>query len=59
MQYTLKNMTHSHDQSTSTLQHFSMIAEELKNFTNKVSSDIKKISQAYNTAQAQEIQVTS
>ena len=28
-----------------------MIAEELRNFTNKVSSDITKIIQAYNTSQ--------
>ena len=30
---------------------FSMIAKELKNFTNKVSGDIRKMTQAYNTSQ--------
>ena len=37
------NMTQSHNQSTVILQQFSMIMEELKNFTNKVSGDITKI----------------
>ena len=41
----------SHNQSTVILQQFSMITEELKNFTYKVSGDITKITQAYNTAQ--------
>ena len=44
-------MTQSHNQSSIILQQFSMITEELKNFTNKVSSDITKITQVYNTAQ--------
>ena len=36
------NMTQSQDQSKVILQQFSMITEELQNFTNKVSSDITK-----------------
>ena len=43
-------MTQSDDQSTTILQLFSMITEELKNFTNKKSGDITKITKAYNTA---------
>ena len=44
-------MTQSHDQSTVILLQFSMITKEIKNFTNKVSSDITKITQAYHAAQ--------
>ena len=42
-------IAHTNDQFTIILQQFSMIAEELKNFTNKMSSDITKTTQAYNT----------
>ena len=45
------NTTQSCNQSTVIVQLFSIITEELKNSTNKVSSDITKITQAYNTAQ--------
>ena len=45
------DMTQSHDKSTIILQQFSMMTKELKYFTNKVSSDIMKITQGYNTAQ--------
>ena len=45
------NTTQSQDQSTTMLQQFRIITKELKNFTNKVSSNITKIIQAYNTAQ--------
>ena len=45
------NMAQSHNQSIIILQQFSMITQELKNFTNKVSGDITKITQAYTTAQ--------
>ena len=51
------NMVQSHDQSTVFLQQFSMITQELENFTNKVSGDITKITQAYKTTQ--KIQVNS
>ena len=44
-------MTQSSTQSTIILQQFSMTTQELKNVTNKVSGDITKITQAYNTAQ--------
>ena len=42
---------HPHDQSTVILQQFSMITQDLRNFTDKLSSDINKITQAYTTAQ--------
>ena len=45
------NITQPRDQSTIIWKQFSMITEELKDFTNKVSGDITKIIQAYNTAQ--------
>ena len=44
------NATYPHDQSTVFLQQFSMIMQELRNFTGKVSSDITKITQAYTPA---------
>ena len=44
------NIAQPNDQSTIILQQFSMITEELKNFTNKASGDITKITQAYNTS---------
>ena len=44
------NIAQPNDQSTIILQQFSTIAKELKDFTNKVSSDITKIIQAYNTS---------
>ena len=44
-------MTQLHDHSTIILQQFSMISEVLKKFTNEVSGDITKITQAYNTEQ--------
>ena len=40
-----------YDQSTVILQQFSIITQELWNFTNKVSSDLHKITQACTTAQ--------
>ena len=42
---------HPHNQSTVILQQFSMIRQELRNFTDKVSSDINKITQAYTATQ--------
>ena len=44
------NTAQTNDQSSVILQQFSMIAEKLKNFTNKVSGDIMKTTQAYNTS---------
>ena len=44
-------MAQSHDQSTVILQQLSMITKEFKNFTNKVSGDITKITQTYHSAQ--------
>ena len=41
---------HPHNQSTVILQ-FSMITQELQNFTGKMSTDINKITQAYTAAQ--------
>ena len=45
------NTTYPHDQSIVFLQQFSIITQEFKNFRNKVSSDITKITQEYTTAQ--------
>ena len=42
---------HPHYQSDVISQQFSMIAQELRNFTDKVSSDINKITQACKAAQ--------
>ena len=44
-------MTQSHYQSIIILQQFIMITEELKKIINKVSGDITKVTQAYNTVQ--------
>ena len=45
------SIVHSHNQSTIILQQFSMRTQELKKITNKVSSNITKITQAYTAAQ--------
>ena len=44
------NIVHPHYHSTVILQQFSMITQELRNFTDKVSGDITKITQACTTA---------
>ena len=48
---TSKQNVHPHDQSTIIQQQLSIIAQELQNFTNKVSSDLQKITQACTMAQ--------
>ena len=45
------NNVHPHDQSTVILKQFSMITQELRNFTDKVSDDITKTTQACIAAQ--------
>ena len=45
------NNVHPHDKSTVMLQQFSMIAQQLRNLTVKVSCDITKITQACTAAQ--------
>ena len=45
------NIAQRNDQSFVILQQFSMITKGLKNFTNIVSGDITKVTQAYNTSQ--------
>ena len=54
-QYTYSSLqnqnVHLHDQSTVIVQQFSMITEELRNFMNKMSGDINKITQACSAAQ--------
>ena len=47
------NAEQTYDESNVILQHFRMIAEELRNFTNKVPGDTTKITQAHNTSQVQ------
>ena len=45
------NKAQPNDQSTVSLQQFSMITKELKNFIHKVPGDITMITQAYNVSQ--------
>ena len=45
------NNVHPHNQSTVILQQFSMITQELRNFTEKLSGDINKITQKCTTTQ--------